>query len=95
LAVSPPTGQVGTKFNLSAGGLRPGESMTFEIDPPTHKRFVGPPHTAGPDGRVESSYMPQPGAPPGSYRVRVVGARGTRAEAKLVIVASTTSTTSG
>jgi len=89
LAVAPPRGPVGTPFTLTAGGLRPGEPMTFEVDPPNRKRFVGPSHTAGPDGRVTSIYTPQAGDPPGSYQVKAVGSRGTRATANLVVTAGT------
>ena len=85
LAVSPPKGPVGTPFSLAAGGFRPGEPMTFEVDPPNKKRFIGPSHTAGPDGKVVSTYIPQPGAPPGTYLVRAVGSRGTRAQAHLAV----------
>jgi len=88
LTVSPPRGAVGTSFSLTATGFRPGEPMTFEVDPPKRKRFVGPSHNAGPDGKVASVYTPQPGDPPGAYVVKATGSRGTRAQARLDISAT-------
>jgi hypothetical protein len=88
LTVAPPKGAVGTSFSLTASGFRPGEPMTFEVDPPNHKRFVGPSHTAGPDGKVVSVYTPQPGDPPGSYLVKATGSRGTRAQSHVDITAA-------
>src|SRR5258708_184329 len=95
LTAAPPTGPPGTRFSLVAGGFLPGESMTFEIDVPGQKPFVGPAHTAGTDGSVTSSYMPQSGDPPGTYQVKAVGARGTRAQTSVVIVAAQPATSSG
>jgi hypothetical protein len=69
--------------------------MTFEVDPPNHKRFVGPSHTAGPDGRVTSVYTPQTGDPPGTYVVKAVGSRGTRASGQLVVTGTTSTTKPG
>jgi len=83
--VSPPNGAVGTAFSLTAGGFRPGEPMTFEVDIPNRPRFVGPSHTAGPDGRVTSIYTPLTGDPPGIYQVKAVGSRGTRATGTLSV----------
>jgi hypothetical protein len=85
LSVSPPSGPIGTTFSLTAGGLKPGEPMTFEIDPPKGARFVGPIHAAGPDGRVATTYASQPNDTPGTYRVKAVGSQGTRAEAQLIL----------
>jgi hypothetical protein len=62
--------------------------MTFEIDVPGQKPFIGPAHTAAADGSVTSSYMPQTGDPPGAYQVKAVGAKGTRAQTTLVIAAA-------
>ena len=86
LAVVPPSGPAGTAFTLNAGGLRPGEAMTFEIDIPHKAKYVGPPHTAGPDGKVTATYTAQAGNPAGVYRVKAVGVQGTRAEANVTIV---------
>ena len=88
VTVAPPKGAVGTSFSLTASGFRPGEPMTFEVDPPNHKRFVGPSHTAGPDGKVVSVYTPQPGDPPGTYLVKATGSRGTRAQSRVDITAT-------
>jgi len=87
LTVTPPTGPAGTAFTLTAGGFLAGEAMTFEIDIPHKPRFVGPPHTADPDGKVTGMYTPQAGNPLGTYTVKAVGARGTRAEAPVTVVA--------
>jgi hypothetical protein len=95
LSVTPPSGSVGTAFSLVAGGFRAGEPMTFEIDIPKHPRFVGPSHLAGADGRVTSTYTPLNGDPPGTYLVKAVGSRGTRAQGHLDVLggAPSTSTT--
>ncbi len=85
--MTPPTGAAGTKFTLVAAGFVPGESMTFEIDVPAQRPFVGPPHTAGPDGTVTSSYQSQQTDPAGTYRLKAVGARGTRAQTTLAVTA--------
>jgi hypothetical protein len=79
---------VGTAFSLSAGGFKPGEPMTFEVDVPNRPRFVGPSHTADPAGAVSSKYTPQNGDPPGTYVVKAVGSRGTRAQGQIVVSAS-------
>jgi hypothetical protein len=81
----PSTGAAGTAFSLRAAGLKPGESMTFEIDPPKGRPFIGPPHTAGPDGTVTSTYTPQPADPPGTYKLMATGAQGTRATSSLTV----------
>ena len=85
LTVSPASGPIGTTFSLTAGGLKPGEPMNFEIDPPKGAKFVGPSHTAGADGRVTTTYASQPNDVPGTYHVKAVGSQGTRAEAQLVM----------
>jgi hypothetical protein len=88
LTVTPPSGTVGTAFSLSAGGFKPGEPMTFEVDVPNRPRFVGPSHTADPGGAVSSKYTPQNGDPPGTYVVKAVGSQGTRAQGQIVVSAS-------
>jgi len=97
VAAVPPAGPVGTAFTLRAGGLKPGEAMTFEVDPPKGRPFIGPSHTAGPDGIVTSTYTPQTGDTPGNYKLKATGDQGTRATATLVVqpgqATTTTSTT--
>ncbi len=88
LTVTPTNGPAGTKFSLVAGGFLPGEAMTFEIDVPGHRPFIGPPHSAGTDGTVASSYMSQSADPPGTYQLKAVGARGTRATATVTVTAA-------
>ena len=90
LTVTPPTGPVGSTFTLVATGFLPGEPMTFEIDVSKQERFVGPSHVAGPDGKVTATYTPQPRNPSGTYAVKAVGARGTRAEGKLTVAGAGT-----
>lgn len=85
LMVTPPSGAVGASFMLTAGGFRPGEAMTFEIDAPNKTRFVGPSHMADANGMVSSTYIPQTGDPPGVYQVIAVGNEGTRAQATLMV----------
>ena len=87
LTIDPAIGPAGTAFTLNAGGFRPGEAMTFEVDVPNHPRFVGPSHTAGADGKVMSTYTPLAGDPTGDYPVKAVGNRGTQATAHLTVVA--------
>ena len=92
----PPTGPVGTAFSLRAGGLEPGEAMTFEVDPPKGRPFIGPSHTAGADGTVTAAYTAQSGDAPGTYKLKATGDHGTRASGTLVVVpgqAATTTTT--
>jgi hypothetical protein len=85
LSVTPPSGKAGATFALMAGGFKPGEAMTFEIDGPHKIRFVGPSHTADPQGTVSSNYVPQSGDPAGVYTVLAVGNEGTRAQGSITI----------
>jgi hypothetical protein len=93
VTVTPASGPPGTAFSLVAGGFRPDEPMTFEIDIPKHPKFVGPSHKAGADGRVSTTYTPLNGDPPGTYQIKAVGSRGTRAQGQLNVVAGSTPTT--
>ena len=85
LMVTPSSGAAGASFMLTAGGFRPGEAMTFEIDAPNKTRFVGPSHMADANGMVSSTYKPQAGDAPGVYQVIAVGNEGTRAQATLTV----------
>ena len=85
LMVTPSSGAVGASFMLTAGGFRPGEALTFEIDAPNKTRFVGPSHMADANGMVSSTYKPQAGDAPGVYQVIAVGNEGTRAQATLTV----------
>jgi hypothetical protein len=91
LVVSPANGPPGTAFSLTAGGFKPGEAMTFEVDLPNHTRFVGPSHTAGPDGKVSSTYTALTGDPAGVYVVKATGALGTRAQGNIQLTGTTPS----
>ena len=83
--VTPAAGKTGTPFSLSAGGFRPGEALTFEVDIPTHTPFIGPSHVADAQGTVSSTYVPLRGDPPGTYTIKAVGNQGTRAQATLSV----------
>jgi hypothetical protein len=85
LSVTPAAAKAGTSFALTAGGFRPGEAMTFEIDGPNKIHFVGPSHTADPQGSVSSTYVPQTSDPPGVYTVLAVGNEGTKAQGSLTV----------
>jgi hypothetical protein len=60
--------------------------MTFEVDIPHHPHFVGPTHVAAADGTVSSTYTSSANDPPGTYLIKAVGSRGTRAQASLVVL---------
>jgi hypothetical protein len=85
LSITPPAGKTGTPFSLSAGGFRPGEALTFEIDIPTWPPFIGPSHVADAQGTVASTYVPLSGDPPGTYTIKAVGNEGTRAQATISV----------
>ena len=93
LSAVPPSGPVGTAFSLRAGGLKPGEAMTFEVDPPKGQKFIGPAHTAAADGTVTATYTAQAGDTPGTYKLKATGDHGTRAEATLEVVPGQATTT--
>lgn len=84
LLVKPATVAPGSTANLALSGAQPGERVTFEIQTPTGT-FKGPPHTAGPDGTVNTTYSPNATDPPGSYQVVAHGDQGTNAIAALVV----------
>jgi hypothetical protein len=88
ITVTPASGAPGTSFSLTASGFRPGEAMTFEIELPNKAHFVGPSHTADAQGTVTSTYVPQPGDPPGIYTILGVGNEGTRAQGSLTLTAN-------
>jgi hypothetical protein len=92
LVITPASAAAGTAFSLAAGGFLPGEAMTFEVDIPGRPPFVGPAHTADPGGRVSATYTPLANDPPGTYRIKAVGSRGTRAQSTMHVGGTTTST---
>jgi hypothetical protein len=95
LVVAPATGAPGTAFSLTAGGFKAGEAMNFEVDLPNHTRFVGPSHTAGPDGKVASVYTALAGDPAGTYVVKATGAQGTRAQGSVQVTGTTPTSAPG
>jgi LysM repeat protein len=86
LVVKPAAVAPGSTASLALSGAQPGERVTFEIQTPTGT-FKGPVHTAGPDGRVNTTYAPNATDPPGSYQVVAHGDQDTFATAALVVSA--------
>jgi LysM repeat protein len=84
LLIEPATVAPGSTANLTLSGAQPGERITFEIQTPTGT-FKGPPHTAGADGTVTTTYAPNATDPAGSYQVVAHGDQGTNAIAALVV----------
>jgi LysM repeat protein len=76
LTVTPPSGVGGTSFTFTVVGAKPAEQVTFQIDYPGGK-FTGPPHVASNEGGVSATYVPSPGAAPGTYQVTALGSQGT------------------
>lgn len=95
LTITPPSGATGTAFTLTAGGFLAGEAMTFEIDIPNRIPFVGPSHTADPQGTVTSTYTPLTGDPPGTYTIKAVGNEGTKAQTTLMVTGAAPTSTGG
>jgi hypothetical protein len=77
IAVSPPSGPVGTVFSFSATGFKPNESVSLEIDFADGKSFKGAVHTAGADGSFKASYTVTPTNGTGTFTVKGVGNQGT------------------
>jgi LysM repeat protein len=78
-------------FNLNLTGAKPAETVLFEIVSPDDRKFIGPPHTATPDGSVSTTYLTTPGDPPGVYKVLAAGNLGTLARADFRIDATNAS----
>lgn len=76
----------GREVRLEVVGAKPREKVVFAITSPTGS-FVGPPHFADEHGTVSASYRPGSAAPAGTYRVVVLGDRGTGVESELVVEA--------
>src|SRR3954469_13969995 len=88
LTVAPPNGAAGTTFKFTMAGVKPGESVTFQIDSPAGKSFTGPPHAPDDAGQVNASYQTTPQDPPGTYTVHGTGNQGTVAQATFVVDAA-------
>ena len=74
----------GREVRLEVTGAKPGEKMVFAITSAAGT-YVGPPHRADARGNVSTTYRPSATAPTGTYRVKVLGDRGTGAESDLVV----------
>lgn len=81
LAVLPADGQPGATILLKLTGAKSTETITFEVDAPSGKKFTGPPHTPAADGSVTANYQTTPQDPPGTYQVGAKGSAGTTAQA--------------
>lgn len=81
LTVTPDVGHAGETFTLTATGAMAGEAVTFTIHAPRGRPFMGPPHTASPDGAVTTDYDSS-GDGPGTYVVDATGDRGLSVRAR-------------
>jgi len=80
LEVTPAGGQPGATIQLKLTGAKASETVTFEVDSPSGKKFTGPPHTPAADGSVTANYQTTPQDPPGTYQVGAKGSAGTNAQ---------------
>jgi hypothetical protein len=86
VAVDPPAGPVGTTFTLTAGGLKEGEAVAFEITfPGQGKAYPGAALTVPSDGTATTSYRATTANQPGDYLVRLTGPPGSLAEGKFTV----------
>ncbi len=91
--VQPPSGPVGTSFQLTASRFQPTETVIFEIDFPTGKVFKGQAHKATADGTVTAPYRVTTGNPAGTYQVKATGDKGSQATGQFVVTSGSTVTT--
>jgi hypothetical protein len=86
VAVEPPAGPVGTTFTLTAGGLKEGEAVAFEITfPGQGKAYPGAALTVPADGTASTTYRATTANQPGDYLVRLTGPPGSLAEGKFTV----------
>ena len=83
LGVAPAQVAVGREVRLEVVGA-PGEKIVFAITS-SRGTYVGPPHLADTGGKVSTKYRPSATAPTGTYRVVVLGDRGTGVQSELVV----------
>ncbi|MDP9074366.1 MAG: hypothetical protein M3N98_09365 [Actinomycetota bacterium] len=94
IEVRPPSGPVGTSFQLLGTRFQPAEKVGFEIDQPDGKVFTGKtPHTAAADGSVTASYLVTSNNGVGVYQVKATGDKGTHATGQFEVTASASATT--
>ena len=84
LAMAPAGVTPGREVRLEVTGAKPGEEIVFAITS-IAGTYVGPPHLADGRGNVSTTYRPSATAPTGTYRVLVLGDRGTGAQSDLVV----------
>ena len=84
LGVAPAEVAVGREVRLEVVGAQPGEKIVFAITS-SRGTYVGPPHLADTGGKVSTKYRPSATAPTGTYRVVVLGDRGTGVQSELVV----------
>jgi len=85
-AVDPPAGPVGTTFSLTAGGLKEGETVAFEITfPGQGKAYPGAALTVPADGTATTTYRATTANQPGDYLIRLTGPPGSLAEGKFTV----------
>ncbi len=82
--VAPAAVTAGREVRLEVVGAKPHEKVVFAITSPTGT-YVGPSHLADNRGTVSTTYRPGATAPGGTYRVVVLGDRGTGAQSDLVV----------
>lgn len=86
IAIDPPAGPVGTTFTLTAGGLKEGQAVAFEITfPGQGKAYPGAAINVPPDGTATTSYRATTANQPGDYLVRLTGPPGSLAEGKFTV----------
>jgi LysM repeat protein len=89
LVVTPRERTAGGSFEVELTGASPGEVVRFTIAKPDGTTFMGPPHTASPEGRVTTSYRTDVGEAAGSYTVVATGNQGTSIMATFQVKAET------
>ncbi len=89
----PPSGPLGTSFQLLGSKFQPGEKVAFEIDLPDGKTFKGQPHTATADGSVNAAYNTAAANPTGTYKLKATGDRGTKAIGTFMVTSPGSATT--
>jgi len=86
VAIDPPAGPVGTTFTLTAGGLKDGEAVSFEITfPGQGKAYPGAALTVPADGTASTTYRATTANQPGVYSVRLTGPPGSLAEGRFTV----------
>ena len=89
LVITPATAALGAVFDLELSGVRPSETVTFEVDGPGGSKFTGSPHTPTPAGKVSTVYVTTAGDRVGTYTVVATGTLGGSARGTFIITAAT------